>query len=83
MKLLFNYSKISLSATEKSLLVRGLRVSLSAKKINYADYLTNFELFYRSICKIFTKTTLNLRNLIKKTRTLNFQVNHEKRINEM
>ena len=83
MKLLFNYSKISLSATEKSLLVRGLRVSLSPKKINYADYLTNFELFYRSICKIFTKTTLNLRNLIKKTRTLNFQVNHEKRINEM
>ena len=34
---------------EKSLLVRGLRFSLPPKKLNYADYLTNFELFYRSI----------------------------------
>ena len=46
---IFNYSKISLSDTEKSLLVRGLRFSLPPKKLNYADYLTNFELFYRSI----------------------------------
>ena len=35
--------------TEKSLLVRGLRFSLPPKKLNYADYLTNLELFYRSI----------------------------------
>ena len=48
-EVIFNYSKISLSDTEKSLLVRGLRFSLPPKKLNYADYLTNLELFYRSI----------------------------------
>ena len=46
---IFNYSKISLSDAEKSLLVKGLRFSLPPKKLNYADYLVNFELFYRSI----------------------------------
>ena len=34
---------------EKSLLVRGLRFSLPPKKLNYADYLNNSELFYRNI----------------------------------
>ena len=34
---------------EKSLLVRGLRFSLPPKKLNYPDYLNNFELFYRNI----------------------------------
>ena len=40
----FNYSKISLSDVEKSLLVKGLWFSSPAKKLNYADYLNNFEL---------------------------------------
>ena len=44
-EVIFNYSKISLSDMEKSLLVRGLRFSLPPKKLSYADYLTNFELF--------------------------------------
>ena len=48
-EVIFNYSKISLSDTEKSLLVRGLWFSLPSKKLNYADYLINRELFYRSI----------------------------------
>ena len=48
-EVIFNYSKISLSDTKKSLLVRGLRFSLPPKKLNYAHYLTNFELFYKSI----------------------------------
>ena len=47
-EVIFNYSKISLSNTNKSLLVRGLRFSLPPKKLNYAHYLTNFELFYKS-----------------------------------
>ena len=34
---------------EKSLLLTGLQFSLPPKKLNYANYLTNFELFYRSI----------------------------------
>ena len=32
---------------------------------------------------MFSKTTLSLRKLKKKTRTLNFQVNHEKLISEI
>ena len=47
-EVIFNYSKISLSDTEKSLVVRGFRFSLPPMKLNYADYLTNSELFYRS-----------------------------------
>ena len=46
---IFNYYKISLSDAEMSLLVKGLWFSLPPKKLNYADYLTNFELFYRRI----------------------------------
>ena len=37
------------SDVEKLLLVKGLWFSLPPKKFNYADYLTNFELFSRSI----------------------------------
>ena len=29
--------------------MKGLKFSISPKKLNYADYLANFELFYRSI----------------------------------
>ena len=46
---IFNYSKIFLSDVEKSLLVEVLWFSLPPKKLNYANYLTNFELFYRNI----------------------------------
>ena len=49
MKFFLTILKFSLSDTEKSLLVRGLWFSLPLKKLNYADYLTNFELFYRNI----------------------------------
>ena len=48
-RVIYNYSKISLSDAEKSLLVKGLRFSLPPKKLNCDDYLVNFELFYRSI----------------------------------
>ena len=37
-KVIFNYSNISLSHTENSLLVKGLRFSIPPKKLNYADY---------------------------------------------
>ena len=49
MKFFLTTLKFSLSDTEKSLLVKGLRFALPLKKLNYADYLTNFELFYRNI----------------------------------
>ena len=40
---------MSLSVTEKSLLDSGLWSLLTSKKLNYADYVTSFKLFYRSI----------------------------------
>ena len=51
-KVIFNYSNISFSDAEKSLLVKGLKFSIPSNKVNYADYLANFELFYRSICNL-------------------------------
>ena len=56
-EVIFNYSKISLSDAEKSLLVRELRFSLPPEKLNYADYFTNFELFYRSILNLDVLST--------------------------
>ena len=47
-RVIFSYSKFSLSDAKKSLLVKRLWFSLPPKKLNYADYLTNFEIFYRS-----------------------------------
>ena len=48
-KVIFNYSDISLSDTEKSLLVKGLKFFIPPTKFIYADYFVNFELFYRNI----------------------------------
>ena len=157
--IIFNYSKISLPDVEKSPLVKGLWFSLPPKKLNFANYLTNFELYYRSIQNLdvlsnsdldIVKTKINdaalssfcfydanvpqnqsneelkavkklsknnnvvvqkadkgnsvvlvdsdvyvnhMKNIVKentkfekvdiKTRTLNFQINHEKHINEI
>ena len=48
-KVIFNFSNVSLTEAEKSLLVKGLSFSLPPKQLSYSDYLINFELFYRSI----------------------------------
>ena len=48
-KIIFNYSSYVLSEAEKSLLQKGLNFSIPPKKFNHADYLVNFELFYRDI----------------------------------
>ena len=47
-KLIFNFSKVSLTDAEKPLSVKGLSFALSPKQLSYSDYLINFELFYRS-----------------------------------
>ena len=47
-KLIFNFSKVSLTDAEKSLLVKGLSFALPLKRLSYSDYLINFEIFYRS-----------------------------------
>ena len=45
-KIIFNYSGYVLSEVEKSFLWKGLNYSIPPKKLNNADYLVNFELFY-------------------------------------
>ena len=48
-KVIFNFSKYELSDCEKRLLVKGLNFSVLPKYLDYAEYLVNFELFYRNI----------------------------------
>ena len=48
-KAIFNFSKYVLSDCEKRLLAKGLNFSFPCKYLAYADYLVNFELFYRNI----------------------------------
>ena len=53
-KVLFNFSILSLTEHEKSLLSRGLNFAILPKNVNYADYLLAFELLFRDIdsCEI-------------------------------
>ena len=46
-KVIFNFSSKVLSASEKSLLCKGLNFAIPPKNIDYADFLTQFELLYR------------------------------------
>ena len=48
-KVIFNFSKYVLSNCEKSLLTKGLNFSIPCKKLDYADYLVQLELFFRDI----------------------------------
>ena len=50
-KVNFNFSKVTLSETEKALLSKGLNFSLPPKQLKYADYLLNSESFFGNICK--------------------------------
>ena len=51
-KVIFNYSSYKLSDLEKRLLAKGLNYALPPIKLNYGDYMTPFELFYREIRKL-------------------------------
>ena len=44
---IFNVSKYVLSDIEKKLLAKGLNFFLHSKQLKYADYLVNFDFFYR------------------------------------
>ena len=48
-KAIFNFSKYVLSGCEKSFLTKDLNFSIPFKKLGYADYLVNFELFFRDV----------------------------------
>ena len=46
-KVIFNFSSYVLTEDGKSLLCKGLRFCIPPKKIEYAEFLTQFELLYR------------------------------------
>ena len=48
-KVIFNFSKYVLLKGEKSLLTKSLNFSIRCKKLDYVDYLVNFELVFRDI----------------------------------
>ena len=51
-KVIFNYSSYKLSDLEKRLLAKGFNYALPPIKLNYGNYMTRFELFYREIRKL-------------------------------
>ena len=59
-KVIFNFSKTYLNGSEKVLLSKGLNFFLPLKQFKYADYLLNFELFFRDICKLGILSNENL-----------------------
>ena len=59
-KVIFNFSKYELCDCEKRYLAKGLNFSLPPKYLDYADYLVNFELFYRNIRKLGILSNENL-----------------------
>ena len=80
-KVIFNFSKLSLTETEKSLLLKSLSFSLPPKQLIYSDYLINFESFYRSInnLKILSGDNIDFIKIMIKVTTLtsfcNFNAN--------
>ena len=51
-KIIINHSSYQLSDVEKTILAKGLNFALPPKKLNYADYLTPYELLFRDIKKL-------------------------------
>ena len=66
-KFVFNFSKATLNESEKALLSKGLNFSLPPKQLKYANYLLNFELFFRDICKLDILANDNLEFLKNKS----------------
>ena len=48
-KVIFNFSSHTLTASEKSLLAKGLNLSIPPKELNYGTFLQPFESFYSKI----------------------------------
>ena len=69
-KVIFNFSHVSLTEVEKSLLVKGLSFPLPPKKLSYSDYLVNFELFYRNIDNLKSLPVDNLDYIKTKVKDL-------------
>ena len=56
-KVIFNYSKLKLTDTDRKLLSKGLSYCLPPKKADYLDNLTPFELLYRDTRSFNLPTT--------------------------
>ena len=48
LKLIFNFSSYELSSSDKDLLSKGIRFAIPPKQIDYSNFMTEFELLYRS-----------------------------------
>ena len=59
-KVIFNFSKGTLNESEKGLLSKCLNLSFLPKQLKYADYLLNFKLLFRDICKVDILSNENL-----------------------
>ena len=69
-KVIFNCSTYTLLEAEKSLLQKGLNFSILPKKVNHADYLVKFELFYRGIHNLQVLSTEDLDFIKTKTKDI-------------
>ena len=47
-KVIFNFSSYELSSSDKDLLSKGLCFAIPTKQIDYSNFMTEFELLYRS-----------------------------------
>ena len=47
-KVIFNFCSYELSSSDKDLLSKGLSFAISPKKIDYSNFMTEFEMLYRS-----------------------------------
>ena len=59
-KVIFNFSKGALNESEKGLLSKSLNLSFPPKQLKYADYILNFKLLFRDICKVDILSNENL-----------------------
>ena len=67
-KAIFNFSKYVLSDIEKKLLAKDLNFCLPPKQLKYADYLFQFELFYRDIRNLAILSNVDLDSVKTKTK---------------
>ena len=54
-KVIFNYSSYKLSDLQKRLFAKGLNYALPPVTLNYGNYMTLYELFYREIRKLLNE----------------------------
>ena len=86
-KLIFNYSRRSLSDDEINILSHGLRFALPPKTISYSKWFLAFEKLYLKLkkCPIYDATvdSLNIVRSNLKTISFKYYYNHKPKLNQM